>query len=91
MSLLDAVEKTNESQHERAIDLLKKHFPSVRNISVGVLGLGFKEGTDDLRESPAIKIIKLLLGEDARVHTYDPIIKEELYNFFRTRYDHNKR
>ena len=82
MRVLDAVEKTNENQHKKVIDLLKKHFSSLSKINIGVLGLGFKEGTDDLRESPSIKVINLLLAENAIVHTYDPIIKESIYNFF---------
>ena len=53
------------------IALLKKHLdPHGRTI--GVLGLAFKPDTDDIRESRAIPVIRLLLQEGAKVKAYDP-------------------
>ena len=39
---------------------------------MGVLGLAFKGGTDDIRESPALRIVKTLLEEGARLRVHDP-------------------
>jgi UDPglucose 6-dehydrogenase len=76
MPLLDAVIQTNEAQPARMIALLEKHFASLRNLRVALLGLAFKEDTDDMRESPAIPIARLLVERGARVVAYDPIARD---------------
>jgi UDPglucose 6-dehydrogenase len=73
MGLLKEVIRINEDQPRRMIELLKTRIADLRGISVAVLGLAFKPDTDDLRESPAIRLIELLLEEDARVLAYDPV------------------
>jgi UDPglucose 6-dehydrogenase len=74
MPLLDAVIATNLAQPKRMLDKLRKHFaPGLRGVKVAVLGLAFKEDTDDIRESPALPIIRLALDEGAQVIAYDPI------------------
>jgi UDPglucose 6-dehydrogenase len=73
MPLLDAVIRTNQEQPAHMIALLQKHFASIRGVRVAVLGLAFKEDTDDIRESPAIPIAKLLIEGGAHVVAYDPI------------------
>jgi len=73
MPLLDAVIKTNEQQYRQVIALLKKHFPALEGIRIAILGLAFKPDTDDMRESPAIPIIKALLAERATIQAYDPV------------------
>ncbi len=77
MHLLDAVIKINEKQHLKVIDLLKKHFPSLSGVRVGVLGLAFRPDTDDMRESPAIPIIRKLVEEGAEVSAYDPVARDQ--------------
>ena len=64
------------------MDLLKKHFPSTEGVKVSVLGLAFKPGTDDIRESPAIPIIESLLSQGAIVKTYDPFAQKEAQKYF---------
>jgi UDPglucose 6-dehydrogenase/GDP-mannose 6-dehydrogenase len=73
MPLLDAVIETNLAQPARMVDLLGRHFASLENLRVTVLGLAFKEDTDDVRESPAIPIVELLIQKGACVTAYDPI------------------
>ena len=73
MPLLDAVIQTNQAQPSRMVALLEKHFPSLRGLRVSVLGLAFKEDTDDMRESPAIPIARMLVERGAQVTAYDPI------------------
>ncbi len=47
---------------------------------IGIFGLAFKEGTDDLRESPVIALIEYLIGKGREVHVYDPHIQlDEIY------------
>lgn len=76
MPLLEAVININRQQPQRVIALLRKHFPSLRGVRVAVLGLAFKPDTDDMRESPAIPIVRELLALGARVLAYDPIAND---------------
>jgi len=82
MQLLDAVIQVNEYQPQQVLALLKKHFPSLKGVHVAVLGLAFKPGTDDMRESPAIPIVRELLAEKAIVKAYDPVAKHEAQKLF---------
>lgn len=65
--LIDSINKTNELQINRAIKLIYKY--SERKL--GFLGLSFKAGTDDLRNSPAVSIVESLLGKGCDISIYD--------------------
>jgi UDPglucose 6-dehydrogenase len=73
MPLLRAVLEVNASQPDQIVRILEKHFPRLRGLRVGVLGLAFKPDTDDMRESPAIPVILSLLAREAEVKAYDPV------------------
>jgi len=70
--LLEAVERVNELQPLRAVELCRKLLGSLRNKRIAVLGLSFKPNTDDIREAVSLKIIKALLSAGACVRVYDP-------------------
>ena len=70
--VLDAVLRLNNEQPLRMLKLLKRHIPSLKGKTIGILGLAFKPGTDDVRKSKAIEIIEALLCEGAQVKVYDP-------------------
>jgi UDPglucose 6-dehydrogenase len=80
--ILRADIEVNESQPLRLIELLKKHVQSLRGKRIGILGLAFKPGTDDVRESRAILIVKKLIEEGARVLAYDPKAVENFRKLF---------
>jgi len=82
MRILQSVIATNEKQPEQVIDLLKKHFPNVKDIKIAVMGLAFKPGTDDMRESPSIPVVELLIKEGAYVSAYDPVASSEAMKIF---------
>ena len=65
--VLNAIMTSNRLQVERAIDLVL----DTGRRSVGVLGLSFKPGTDDLRESPMIALIEALIGKGLSLSIYD--------------------
>lgn len=73
MKILEAVVSVNNSQPKKVIDLLYKAFANTDNLNIGVLGLSFKPGTDDIRESASIKIIIELLSMNIKVTAHDPI------------------
>jgi GDP-mannose 6-dehydrogenase len=66
--LLSAILQSNQLQVQRAIDFVAE--TGVRN--VGLLGLTFKTGTDDLRESPLVRLCEALIGKGFHVRVYDP-------------------
>jgi len=76
MPLLEAVIGINESQPSQMIRLLDKHFPSLSGLRVCILGIAFKEDTDDVRESPAIGLARSLLERGALVSAFDPVAKD---------------
>src|SRR5205807_7931876 len=70
--LLDETVRVNEEQRNRFLRKVRKALWTLKGKKLGVLGLAFKNGTDDLRESPAVAIIKALLKEGCCVTAYDP-------------------
>jgi UDPglucose 6-dehydrogenase len=70
--LLQAVERINLNQQTYFMKKLRTALWTLKGKKIGVLGLAFKGGTDDIRESPAISIIKSLLVEGCSVSAYDP-------------------
>ena len=73
--ILESVLEVNQKQPCRLIDLLHRHFPSVLHIKIAVLGVAFKPGTDDVRESPALLVIQTLTQLGAEVRVYDPVVR----------------
>jgi len=94
MPIVEASRIVNQRQRLHLVDRLETILKRVSNRTIGVLGLAFKPGTDDLRESPALGLIEILLERGANVRVHDPVAlenaKRELRNdrveFFRDPY-----
>jgi len=71
--LLKGVISANKRQRELMIEKIKRHTENLKGKTIGILGLAFKQNTDDIRKSPAIDIIKLLLKEGAKIKCFDPL------------------
>ncbi len=69
---LRAVDEVNEAQKTRMVPRVEKHFGTLKGKTIAVWGLAFKPRTDDMREAPAIPMIKALLAKGAKVQAYDP-------------------
>jgi GDP-mannose 6-dehydrogenase len=67
LPILNAILPSNEHQIERGIQMVRDK----KNNKVGVLGMSFKTGTDDLRESPIVELIERLLGKGYDIRIYD--------------------
>ena len=62
----------NENQKTKLVEQLQNHYSDLSGKKIAVLGLSFKPGTDDIRQSPAIDIISELKELGAEVRAYDP-------------------
>ncbi len=73
LSLVEATIKANDKQKLFMVDKIRRMAGgSLKGKNIGILGLAFKQNTDDMRDSPAITIINKLLNEGAVVKAYDP-------------------
>lgn len=70
--LLDGLLASNRRQIERAFQMIQQF----RCRRVAILGLAFKSGTDDLRESPMVTLVELLVGRGYQLHIYDRDVHE---------------
>jgi GDP-mannose 6-dehydrogenase len=68
LPLFESIMPSNDEHLERAIESILR----TEKRKVGVLGLSFKSGTDDLRESPLVRLVKRLLGEGCEIKIWDP-------------------
>jgi UDPglucose 6-dehydrogenase len=71
-NLLSEVEKINGLQKKRFLNKVRSALWTLRGKRIGVLGLAFKGETDDIRESPAIDLVKMLLAEGCSITAFDP-------------------
>jgi len=78
MKILKSVEDVNEKQKTVLLSKIKDYFKSdISNKTFAVWGLAFKPKTDDMREAPAIEMIKALIKEGVHVNAYDPEANRE--------------
>ena len=75
--LLDEVTHINDGQCVRFVQKVRSALWTLRGKRLAVLGLAFKGGTDDLRESPALSVIRMLAEEGCHVIAYDPAALEK--------------
>ncbi|GAH79297.1 unnamed protein product, partial [marine sediment metagenome] len=70
---LKAVVSANKRQRELIVEKIKNHLGDLKGKTIAILGLAFKQNTDDIRKSPATDIIQLLLKEGANIRCFDPL------------------
>jgi UDPglucose 6-dehydrogenase len=74
LEIVEAVIRVNQRQRERMIDkIVRAAGGDVRGKTIGVLGLSFKPETDDVREAPALDLIRALQAGGAAVRAFDPV------------------
>lgn len=76
--MLDAVLAINDKRPVHLVRVAEEALGSLEGRTVAVLGLTFKPGTDDLRDSPALRVVELLQQAGARVRSYDPMITGDI-------------
>ena len=73
LKTVKAAIEVNEQQKLRLIKKARKYYDSFEELTIAVLGLTFKPGTDDLREAPSLANIPIFLEDGAKVKAWDPV------------------
>lgn len=73
LPMLQSVLQSNDFQINQLVQRVMKYRPD----TVGMVGLAFKPNTDDMRESPYVKVAKALIGEGIKLRIYDPFVQPE--------------
>jgi UDPglucose 6-dehydrogenase len=76
--IVRAIYGLNQLLPERALGKLEEEVGDLRGKEIGILGLAFKPNTDDLRDAPAVRIIKKLREKGASVRVFDPVAMDNL-------------
>ena len=75
--LLHAVERRNQVQKRRLFEKVVARFgKDLTGLTVGLWGLAFKPGTDDMREAPSVDFLRAVIAAGARIRAYDPVAME---------------
>ncbi len=75
--VLEAVIRLNDLQPLRIVEILEKKL-KIDGSRICILGLAFKAGTDDIRDAPSLKIIKVLKQNGAKIVVYDPAAMDRM-------------
>lgn len=74
--IIEAVLTVNEETQSRMVEKITQELGSIEGKTLAVLGLAFKPNTDDIRESPALPVVRALIDRGAHVRTFDPAAME---------------
>ncbi len=72
LSLIEATIKGNDLRQQQMGERILEAVKNIKSPKIAVLGLAFKNGTDDCRQSPAIKIVSTLLEKNVNIKAFDP-------------------
>ncbi len=79
---IKAAIEVNENQKLKLIKKARKYYDSFAGLTVAVLGLTFKPGTDDLREAPSLVNIPIMLEDGAKIQAWDPVGVENYKKYY---------
>lgn len=87
-TLLSSVKHVNEKQYDQIISILKNRYKKLGGKTISILGVSFKENSDDIRESRSIKLIKKLLDENCKIKVYDSLAIKNTAKLFKNKIDY---
>jgi len=90
-TLLNAVHQTNVLQIQKIIKLVEKTLVNIKNKRITILGLSFKEESDDIRESRSIKLIEILLKKQSNITVHDPKAIKNTKLIFKDKISYNEK
>lgn len=79
---IKAAIEVNDNQKLKLLKKARQYYSSLEGLTVAVLGLTFKPGTNDLREAPSIINVGILLDDGAAVKAYDPVAEKEFSRLY---------
>jgi len=82
LKTIKAAIEVNDNQKLRMIKKARKYYKEFKGLTIAVLGLTFKPGTDDLREAPSLVNIPILLDEECKIQAWDPIGIENFKRYY---------
>lgn len=82
LKIIKSTVEVNENQRILPVQILQKHYPTLKNQVISILGLTFKADTDDFREAPSCYIIEELLKRGAIIKCYDPKVSDRIKEIF---------
>lgn len=82
LNIIKAANIVNQHQQDVLITKAKQRFGSLQNKKAAILGLSFKPNTDDIRDSPALRIVNTLLKEGVKISAFDPVSIENARKHF---------
>ncbi len=82
LKTVKAAVEVNANQKIRLIKKARKYYESFDGLTVAVLGLAFKPGTDDLREAPSLDNVNILLDDGAQVKAWDPVAADNFRRYY---------
>lgn len=88
LDLIDASIQANTMHTKAMSDKILKELVNIQKPVIAILGLAFKGGTDDCRQSPAIEIVKNLLKSGARIRAFDPKAMDSAKEFLAQRVEY---
>ena len=88
LKTIKATIEVNENQKFKLIKKARRYYDDFRGLTVAVLGLTFKPGTDDLREAPSLVSIPILLDDEARIRAWDPVGEENYRQYYPTQIEY---
>jgi UDPglucose 6-dehydrogenase len=71
--IVNTVIQVNDAQKQKVVDQLIESLHTLEGKTIGILGLAFKQNTDDMREAPALKIVRDLAVSGAKLRVLDPV------------------
>lgn len=91
LKTIKAAIEVNENQKLKLLKKARQYYTSLEGLTIAVLGLTFKPGTNDLREAPSILNVGILLDNGAKVKAYDPIAEKEFDKIYPGKLQYAKR
>ena len=84
-TLFNSVKNVNDKQLEQILKILENKFNKISGKTISILGLSFKENSDDIRESRSIKLIQNIIKKNCAINVFDSLALENTKQIFKNK------